>query len=104
MVSLCVARTGITANFVNHKTRAERQLTQQRRAFQFARPYFERMEAATGVWMENLVYMRCSTNHYFVFTPRKAGLLKQGVVKEMRGIEDGFLSPGNVDRGVRTVA
>jgi hypothetical protein len=35
-----------------------------------------------GVWMENMVYMRCTTNHYFVYTPRKASLLKSGILKE----------------------
>ena len=62
---------GITVNFVNNNSKLERNLPQMRKAYQFERAWFENIRSRTNIWMENFVYSRCATNHYFVFTPKK---------------------------------
>lgn len=62
---------GVTANFVNLGQPNESSGPQLRKAYQYDQAFFNEVQAASGCFMENLVYHRCDTNHSFVFTPKK---------------------------------
>ena len=73
----------ITANFVNKKTRKD-VLIQEcggKTSF-YDQEFFKHLEEESGVKLENIVYFMDET-HYLVFVPKKEGLLKIGVLKEV---------------------
>ena len=88
---------GVTANFVHDASNAaERKAQETNVSSHFARESFARLTAASGLVLENLVYFRDDT-HYLVFSPKKACLLRLGVLKSDRATVEELLKRDNVD-------
>lgn len=98
------AAIGVTANFVRDKLcPLERRGKETNVASHFARESFARLAASSGLQCENLVYFKDDT-HYFVFCPRKAGLLEQGILKADAASLTELLRPENIDYAALEVA
>eukprot|EP00929_Paragymnodinium_shiwhaense_P109115 TRINITY_DN7547_c0_g2_i3.p1 TRINITY_DN7547_c0_g2~~TRINITY_DN7547_c0_g2_i3.p1 ORF type:complete len:838 (-),score=220.94 TRINITY_DN7547_c0_g2_i3:424-2937(-) len=69
---------GIVANFVNKKTKADRDTRQFSWARQFNGPLFSEVKTKLGADLENIVYYRGDENHYMIMTPTKQSLLQSG--------------------------
>jgi len=98
---------GIICNFARTEGRGERSLRSFSLAKQFFMPLFKQIQEATGAELENIVYVKGHSSHYFVMTPTLRSLLQTGVVKERS--RDNVLARDNIDQGalerfVRSVA
>ncbi|KAL8168450.1 UNVERIFIED_CONTAM: hypothetical protein K2H54_002019, partial [Gekko kuhli] len=89
---------GITANFVNHHSRAEVEVAEISGVARiYNQQFFQNLYNKTGIDLENIVYYKDDT-HYFVMTAKKQSLLKKGVIlNDMLDIES-LLSPDNVNQ------
>ena len=71
----------ITCNFVNDASKEEAYVNEisgvQK---QYHAEFFERLERAHGIKLENIIYYKDNT-HYFVMTATKDSLLNRGVLK-----------------------
>ena len=68
----------ITANFINRHSEAESQVEEiSGVAFIFNQKFFNDLNEAKGIALENIVYYKDET-HYFVMTAKKQSLLKKG--------------------------
>uniref|UniRef100_UPI00398E9BE3 F-actin-monooxygenase MICAL3-like isoform X2 n=1 Tax=Pristiophorus japonicus TaxID=55135 RepID=UPI00398E9BE3 len=88
---------GITANFVNHNSKAEAKVEEiSGVAYLFNQKFFQQLRKDTGIDLENIVYYKDDT-HYFVMTARKQSLLKYGVIDQDKQDADSLLSQRNVN-------
>ncbi|XP_059096471.1 F-actin-monooxygenase MICAL3-like isoform X1 [Tigriopus californicus] len=70
----------ITVNFINKRTEAESQVEEiSGVAFIFNQKFFNDLNEAKGISLENIVYYKDET-HYFVMTAKKHSLLEKGVL------------------------
>ena len=68
----------ITANFIHRHSEAESQVEEiSGVAFIFNQKFFNDLNEAKGIALENIVYYKDET-HYFVMTAKKQSLLKKG--------------------------
>ena len=71
----------ITANFVNHNTEEEAAVEEiSGVAFIFNQKFFKDLKAEMDIELENIVYYKDDTYHYFVMTAKKDSLLRKGVL------------------------
>jgi len=99
---------GITANFVNGKTKAETEIDEFGVLAVYNQGYFNELKNNHSIELENLVYYRGET-HYFVMTAKRTSLLEVGVCKQDFTDVLDLLKPTNIDHEkleklVRTVA
>jgi len=88
----------VTANFVNRHTEAESRAEEiSGVAFIFNQKFFNELNEAKGVSLENIVYYKDET-HYFVMTAKKASLLGRGVLMRNEADTAKLLAPENVDQ------
>ncbi|MBN3303350.1 MICA1 monooxygenase, partial [Amia calva] len=88
---------GITANFVNHHTAAEGQVSEISGVARiYNQKFFQSLLNETGIDLENIVYYKDDT-HYFVMTAKKKSLLTKGVIKQDDSDAEKLLSPANVN-------
>ena len=64
---------------------------------QYHQQFFEKLEQAHGIKLENIIYYKDST-HYFVMTATKDSLLNKGVLKNNFEERNRLLSPENINR------
>ncbi|CAL8071583.1 unnamed protein product [Orchesella dallaii] len=70
----------ITANFINKHTEAEARVKEiSGVSYIFNQKFFQDLNEATGIDLENIVYYKDET-HYFVMTAKKQSLLQKGVL------------------------
>jgi len=86
---------GITANFVNTRTKEETQLNEFGLLSCYDQSFFNRLQKEHGLHLENLVYYRGET-HYFVMTAKRASLVETGVCLHNFSDINLFLSPSNL--------
>ena len=87
----------ITANFINRHTEAENQVEEiSGVAFIFNQKFFNDLNEAKGISLENIVYYRDET-HYFVMTAKKQSLLNKGVITSNETDTAKLLSHENID-------
>ena len=87
----------ITANFINRHTEAENQVEEiSGVAFIFNQKFFNDLNEAKGISLENIVYYRDET-HYFVMTAKKQSLLNKGVIMSNETDTAKLLSHENID-------
>jgi len=73
----------ITANFINNHTEAEARVQEiSGVSYIFKQQFFQELDAAMGIALENIVYYKDET-HYFVMTPTKQSLLEKGVIYQV---------------------
>uniref|UniRef100_A0A1I7SW34 F-actin monooxygenase n=1 Tax=Bursaphelenchus xylophilus TaxID=6326 RepID=A0A1I7SW34_BURXY len=88
---------GITANFVNRRTKEEDAVPEiQGVAYIYRQQFFDQLQAKTGVKLENIVYYKGDT-HYFVMCGDKNNLVKKGVIKQDNDDIKQMLSKDNID-------
>uniref|UniRef100_W5N104 Molecule interacting with CasL protein 1 n=1 Tax=Lepisosteus oculatus TaxID=7918 RepID=W5N104_LEPOC len=88
---------GITANFVNHHTAEEAQVSEISGVARiYNQKFFQSLHNETGIDLENIVYYKDDT-HYFVMTAKKKSLLSKGVIKQDHSDAEKLLSPQNVN-------
>ncbi|KAF4078681.1 hypothetical protein AMELA_G00201810 [Ameiurus melas] len=88
---------GITANFVNHRTKAEAQVPEISGVARiYNQKFFRDLQTEMGIDLENIVYYKDDT-HYFVMTAKKISLLKKGVITQDYANVDQLLAPANVN-------
>jgi F-actin monooxygenase len=88
---------GVTFNVENTHTRKEIGLNEISLKSYADAPRFERIKQRTGAVLENLVYYREHSHHYFVFTPKRESLLSIGVLRQPRPSTAELLARDNVD-------
>ncbi|TRY95668.1 hypothetical protein DNTS_026199 [Danionella cerebrum] len=89
---------GITANFVNRRTKEEAQVQEISGVARiYNQQFFRALQSEIGVDLENIVYYKDDT-HYFVMTAKKASLLKKGVIKQDFSDADQLLAHSNVNQ------
>ena len=77
---------GITANFVNRRTRQDQRAKEiSGLLYVYDQEFFDQMKKQCDIELENLVYYKNET-HYFVVTAKKSSLLKKGVLTSVRGL------------------
>jgi hypothetical protein len=82
----------ITANFINNHTEAEARVQEiSGVSYIFKQEFFQELEEAMGIALENIVYYKDET-HYFVMTPAKQSLLEKGVLYQVRIKHNGTFS------------
>ena len=78
----------ITANFINKHSEAEARVKEiSGVSYIFNQKFFQELNEATGIDLENIVYYKDET-HYFVMTAKKQSLLNKGVLLEVRRESD----------------
>ncbi|XP_017343002.1 F-actin-monooxygenase mical1 isoform X1 [Ictalurus punctatus] len=88
---------GITANFVNHRTKAEAQVPEISGVARiYNQKFFRDLQTEMGIDLENIVYYKDDT-HYFVMTAKKNSLLKKGVIMQDNANVEQLLAPANVN-------
>eukprot|EP00929_Paragymnodinium_shiwhaense_P042660 TRINITY_DN22041_c0_g2_i2.p1 TRINITY_DN22041_c0_g2~~TRINITY_DN22041_c0_g2_i2.p1 ORF type:complete len:1287 (-),score=292.47 TRINITY_DN22041_c0_g2_i2:194-4054(-) len=102
----CKASATTAATAAQGATLGDRSLRSFSLARQFYEPLFRRLCEDTGADLENFVYTRSKTSHYFVMTPRSRCLVECGVLRDPSAKP--LLHPANVntaalDRLVRRV-
>ena len=86
----------ITANFINRHTEAESRVEEiSGVAFIFNQKFFNDMNEAKGISLENIVYYKDET-HYFVMTAKKQSLLNKGVILKNEADTARLLAPENI--------
>ncbi|CAK1553968.1 unnamed protein product [Leptosia nina] len=89
---------GITANFINRHTEREAAVPEiSGVAYIFYQKFFNELNAATGIDLENIVYYKDDT-HYFVMTAKKQSLIKKGVLRYDYPEVSRLISKENMDR------
>uniref|UniRef100_A0A8C1V1E4 Molecule interacting with CasL protein 1 n=1 Tax=Cyprinus carpio TaxID=7962 RepID=A0A8C1V1E4_CYPCA len=89
---------GITANFVNRRTKQEAQVQEISGVARiYNQKFFQALHSEIGVDLENIVYYKDDT-HYFVMTAKKGSLLKKGVIKQDFPDVNQLLAPANVNQ------
>ena len=84
---------GITANFINHRTRQEAAVQEIGGLFKIFKPeLFQLIQDKTGMELETVVYFKNET-HYFVMSLKRQSLLRKGVIQQVKGC-------GGSERGV----
>jgi len=73
---------GVVANFVNARSKEERNLRQFSWARQFNAPLFNDIKKKYSADLENVVYYSSEATHYMIFTPTKQSLLDTGCVRQ----------------------
>ena len=87
----------ITANFIHRHTEAESQVEEiSGVAFIFNQKFFNDLNEAKGISLENIVYYKDET-HYFVMTAKKQSLLNKGVIVSNEADTAKLLSQENID-------
>ena len=87
----------ITANFIHRHTEAESHVEEiSGVAFIFNQKFFNDLNEAKGISLENIVYYKDET-HYFVMTAKKQSLLNKGVIISNETDTAKLLSPENID-------
>ena len=66
-------------------------------AFIFNQKFFNDLNEAKGINLENIVYYKDET-HYFVMTAKKQSLMEKGVIKENEADTEKLLSMQNVNQ------
>eukprot|EP00927_Polykrikos_kofoidii_P082882 TRINITY_DN8356_c0_g1_i1.p1 TRINITY_DN8356_c0_g1~~TRINITY_DN8356_c0_g1_i1.p1 ORF type:complete len:1622 (-),score=251.14 TRINITY_DN8356_c0_g1_i1:169-5001(-) len=93
---------GLVANFApllatgSSTASDDRSLRSFALARQFYGPLFSRLAKETGADLENVVYTKSKSSHYFVMTPKSRCLADCGVLKDLS--HKPLLNPSNVDR------
>ncbi|CAG7823578.1 unnamed protein product [Allacma fusca] len=86
----------ITANFINKHTEAEARVKEiSGVSYIFNQKFFQELNEATGIDLENIVYYKDET-HYFVMTAKKQSLLNKGVLLEDHADTARLLSHENI--------
>lgn len=71
---------------VNYKLNTQSPEEKRRRPFSLARQFYEELflncQESTGVELENIVYYKSASTHYFVMTPTKRCLQELGVISK----------------------
>ncbi|CAJ1455228.1 unnamed protein product [Effrenium voratum] len=89
---------GVVANFVNGRTRAERELRQFSWARQFNTVLFRNLKEKVGADLENIVYYRGDESHYMIMTPSKQCLVEKGCLAAAESLDGApLLREDNVD-------
>jgi len=86
---------GLICNFARTHGKSEGQLRSYSMARQFYGPLFQQTAKETGVQLENIVYVKSCSSHYFVMTPTAKSLIACGVVKDPS--LPNLLARGNLD-------
>lgn len=88
---------GITFNLVHGNSLAEIHMKEVS-CVRYAFPaFFGRLEAATGVHVENLVFYKGDT-HYFVLATRPASLHAAGIIRELHADPKACVQQANIDQ------
>ena len=88
----------ITANFINKHSEAEGRVEEiSGVAFIFNQKFFNDLNAAVGISLENIVYYKDET-HYFVMTAKKQSLLNKGVLIKNHPDPLALLAPDNISQ------
>lgn len=86
----------ITANFINKHTEAEARVKEiSGVSYIFNQKFFQELNEATGIDLENIVYYKDET-HYFVMTAKKQSLLQKGVLVKDHADTAKLLSHENI--------
>jgi len=73
---------GVTCNFHNTNSEAEKNMQQRGIVRNYDQGWFNALEKKTGIYLDDYVYFREETHHYFVMTARLTSLISRGVVKD----------------------
>ena len=74
---------GITANFVNNRTREDNKAKEiGGLLYVYDQEFFDNLKNKCDIELENLVYYKNDT-HYFVVTAKKHSLIHRGVLLEV---------------------
>ncbi|QQP50151.1 Putative LOC100168266, partial [Caligus rogercresseyi] len=88
----------ITVNFINRHSELESMVEEiSGVAFIFNQKFFNDLNEAKGIDLENIVYYRDET-HYFVMTAKKQSLLNKGVILSNEPDTARLLSPSNINQ------
>jgi len=88
----------ITANFIHKHSEAEGRVEEiSGVAFIFNQKFFNDLNAALGISLENIVYYKDET-HYFVMTAKKQSLLNKGVLIENHPDPSALLASDNINQ------
>jgi len=80
----------ITANFINKRSEAEARVKEiSGVSYIFNQKFFQDLNEATGIDLENIVYYKDET-HYFVMTAKKQSLLAKGVLLHVSELREAF--------------
>uniref|UniRef100_A0A671QX70 Molecule interacting with CasL protein 1 n=1 Tax=Sinocyclocheilus anshuiensis TaxID=1608454 RepID=A0A671QX70_9TELE len=94
---------GITANFVNRRTKQEAQVQEISGVARiYNQKFFQELQSEieiifSSLFNLNIVYYKDDT-HYFVMTAKKGSLLKKGVIKQDFPDVNQLLAPANVNQ------
>lgn len=89
------AAIGLIVNLKRQDGQSERNLRSFNMASQFFTSLFKECEQETGCKLENIVYTKAHSSHYFVMTPTNSSLQATGVIKNRS--HEPLLAPENVD-------
>lgn len=98
---------GLVCNFVRQRGPNEAKLRSFAMARQFYSRLFQQAAGATGAVLENIVYTKNHTSHYFVMTPTRECLINSGVVMDSSRqplLDKDNVDPVRLDAFVRRVA
>lgn len=87
---------GLVCNFKHVASGKERALRCFALARQFYGQLFQKLTEDTGLDLENIVYTKSRSSHYFVMTPTRRSLVRCGVLRD--GSHRPLLAEKNVDR------
>ncbi len=88
----------ITANFINRHSEEESRVEEiSGVAFIFNQKFFNDLNEARGISLENIVYYKDET-HYFVMTAKKSSLLQKGVILKNEADTAKLLAPENINQ------
>ena len=77
---------GITANFVNRRTREDNKAKEiGGLLYVYDQEFFDNLKNQCDIELENLVYYKNDT-HYFVVTAKKHSLIHRGVLLQVRDV------------------
>jgi hypothetical protein len=86
---------GLIVNFTRMHGSHEKSLRSFNMASQFYRDHFKAAKEQTGADLENIVYTKALSSHYFVMTPTHQSLAAAGIIKDRTC--DPMLRPDNLD-------
>jgi len=89
---------GVVANFVNGRSKTERDLRQFSWARQFNASLFKNLKDKVGADLQNIVYYRGDDSHYMIMTPSKQCLVEKGCLHTSEQLDGApLLRPSNVE-------
>lgn len=87
---------GLIVNVKRENGANERKLKHFAISRQYYVQHFKKAYEQTGLQLENILFTKASSSHYFVMTPTMKSLVETGVVKN-GSVEKALQVPGNID-------